>query len=86
MRAAFCYRGWRKRVSRTAKKGVPMKKPLLVGLGVLIAFAGAVFTLQGLGYVKGSAMTGATGWAVLGPLIALAGLAIAAVGLRGKVR
>jgi hypothetical protein len=63
-----------------------MKKPLLVGLGVLIAFAGVVFTLQGLDYIKGSAMTGATVWAVLGPVIALAGLVIAAVGLRGKVR
>ncbi|HUA27673.1 MAG TPA: hypothetical protein VMC03_02215 [Streptosporangiaceae bacterium] len=59
-----------------------MLKSLLVGVGLLITVAGIVFTLQGLGDIGGSAMSGVTFWAVAGPLIALAGLAIAAVGLR----
>lgn len=54
---------------------------LLVVLGALIGIAGIVWTLQGLGYVTGSFMTGATLWAVIGPLTALAGLALIALGL-----
>jgi len=53
-------------------------------VGVLIALAGIVFTLQGTGAVGGSAMSGNTFWAVAGPIIALAGLALAAVGLRRR--
>jgi hypothetical protein len=59
-----------------------MMKSLVVGVGLLIAVAGIVFTLQGLGDIGGSVMSGVTFWAVAGPLIALAGLVIAAVGLR----
>lgn len=54
---------------------------LLVAAGALIAIAGIIFTLQGLGYVGGSFMTGATAWAIIGPVIALAGLALIAAGL-----
>jgi hypothetical protein len=54
---------------------------LLVMAGALITIAGTVFTLQGLGYVTGSFMTGATAWALIGPVIALAGLALMAFGL-----
>jgi hypothetical protein len=58
-----------------------MKDTLLIGVGVLITIAGVVFALQGLGYVGGSVMSGVTFWAVAGPVIALAGIALAAVGL-----
>jgi hypothetical protein len=51
---------------------------------VLLALAGIVFTLQGTGAIGGSAMSGHTLWAVAGPIIALAGLALAAVGLRRR--
>ena len=54
---------------------------LLVTLGALIGVAGIVWTLQGLGYVTGSFMTGATLWAVIGPVTALAGLVLMAFGL-----
>ena len=57
---------------------------LLVGVGLLAAVAGVVFTLQGVGLIGGSVMTGSTFWAVAGPVIALAGLATAAVGLRRR--
>jgi hypothetical protein len=59
-----------------------MKSSLLIGAGSLITIAGVVFALQGLGYIGGSVMTGVTFWAVAGPIIALAGIAIAAVGMR----
>jgi hypothetical protein len=54
---------------------------LLVTLGALIGVAGIVWTLQGLGYVTGSFMTGATLWAVIGPVTAVAGFALIAFGL-----
>jgi hypothetical protein len=54
---------------------------LLVAAGALIAIAGIVWTLQGLGYVTGSFMTGATVWAIIGPVTAVAGLALIAFGL-----
>jgi hypothetical protein len=57
---------------------------LLVGAGLLIALAGVIFTLQGVGVIGGSFMSGTTTWAVAGPVIALAGLAIAVTGLRRR--
>ena len=35
-----------------------MKRALLVGVGVLVTLAGVIFTLQGLGAIGGSAMSG----------------------------
>ncbi len=61
-----------------------MKNGLLIGAGALITVAGIVFGLQGLGYIGGSSMTGVTFWAAAGPVIALAGLLIIAVGLRHR--
>lgn len=61
-----------------------MKSGLLIVVGVLIALAGIIFTLQGTGAMGGGAMSGNTFWAVAGPIIALAGLALAAVGLRRR--
>lgn len=53
-------------------------------LGVLLALAGVVWTVQGLGLVGGSFMTGASIWAVIGPVTALAGVAVAATGRRRR--
>jgi len=61
-----------------------MKNSLLIAAGVVITVAGVIFALQGLGYIGGSVMTGVTFWAVAGPLIALAGIALAAFGLRRR--
>jgi hypothetical protein len=63
-----------------------MKRIVLVVIGVLVALAGIIWTLQGLGYVNGSFMTGATLWAVIGPLVALIGLAMVAIGVRAGRR
>lgn len=55
-------------------------------LGVLAAAVGVVWTLQGLGYLGGSAMTGERLWAVIGPIVALGGLVLVAAGLRSRRR
>ena len=61
-----------------------MSRPLAVGIGSLIAVMGAIWTLQVLGYIGGSVMSGVTFWAVIGPVVALIGLAIAVWGLHGR--
>lgn len=71
-------------IERGREEAVVMKWLLLVGVGVLITLAGVVFTLQGAGVIGGSAMSGVTLWAVVGPVIAVVGLAVAAVGLRQR--
>jgi hypothetical protein len=61
-----------------------MRKTLPITLGVLMVVVGAVWTFQGLGYLKGSPMTGVQLWAVLGPLVAGLGVALTIVGVRGS--
>jgi hypothetical protein len=61
-----------------------MRRVVLVVVGVAAVLAGLVWTLQGLGYVGGSFMSGATVWAVIGPIVALAGLVLIALGLRAR--
>jgi hypothetical protein len=61
-----------------------MKRFLLAGLGTLMALVGIVWTLQGLGYIGGSGMSGVTVWAVVGPVVALIGLAVTVISTRGR--
>jgi len=63
-----------------------MRKTLPITIGVLMVVVGAVWTFQGLGYLKGSPMTGVQLWAVVGPIVAGLGVALAYVGLRGTGR
>ena len=63
-----------------------MRQIVLVVIGLVAALAGLVWTLQGLGYVGGSFMSGATVWAVIGPIVALIGLVLITLGLRGMRR
>jgi hypothetical protein len=63
-----------------------VKKGLFIVVGVIVALAGVLFTLQGLNVMGGSAMSGKTIWAVLGPVIAIVGLVVAGLGARqGRV-
>jgi hypothetical protein len=55
-------------------------------VGTLVALAGLLFTLQGFGVVSGSPMSNTTTWSVLGPIIALAGIAIAFAGWHWRKR
>ena len=74
------------RRARSAGKVGYKKQLALILIGALIALTGAVWTLQGLGYINGSFMTGATVWAIIGPVVLLAGLAIVVAGLRSRRR
>ena len=47
--------------------------PVLVG-GVLLIAVGLVWTLQGVGIIGGSVMSGSTMWAVIGPIVAIVGV------------
>jgi hypothetical protein len=60
-----------------------MKKVILIALGVLFTVAGVVWALQGLGYVGGSSMTGSSFWAIVGPIVAAAGVSLLYVTIRG---
>jgi len=53
-----------------------MKKTSIRVLGAILVVIGGVFTLQGLGYLAGSPMTGVTLWAVVGPVLALVGVVL----------
>ena len=57
---------------------------LLVAAGAVLTVAGVIFALQGVGVIGGSFMSGTTTWAVAGPVIALAGLALVILGLRRR--
>ena len=61
-----------------------MRTIIFAGVGALITLAGIIITLQGVGVIGGSAMSGTTFWAVAGPVIALIGLAIAVLSLRRR--
>ncbi|HEY2271549.1 MAG TPA: hypothetical protein VGH30_02140 [Jatrophihabitantaceae bacterium] len=63
-----------------------MRKPGLVVVGVVIALAGLVFTLQGVGVLTGSTMSNTTFWSVAGPVIIVIGLVVAVVAARGRFR
>jgi hypothetical protein len=57
-------------------------KRLLTGIGIALILFGVIFGLQGLGVIGGSAMSGKTTWAVIGPLMALVGIALVVGGGR----
>ncbi|MEU4528947.1 hypothetical protein AB0F49_12025 [Micromonospora ureilytica] len=63
-----------------------MRGWLTLTLGLLAVVIGAVWTVQGLGYVSGSVMTDQKIWAVVGPIVALAGLVVLWLGLRSRRR
>jgi hypothetical protein len=50
----------------------------------MLVAVGALWTVQGLGYVGGSAMSGVTLWAVVGPIVAVVGVLLAVWGGRRK--
>ena len=61
-----------------------MNKNLQAGLGVLLILVGLIWTLQGLGYLAGSVMTGVTFWAIVGPLVAIIGVLVVARAVRSR--
>jgi hypothetical protein len=53
---------------------------LWVVIGILLVLVGGLWTLQGLNVLGGSAMSGKTLWAVVGPIVAIAGAILAGYG------
>lgn len=59
-----------------------MNRSVLAPLGLVLVLVGLVWTAQGVGWLEGSPMTGETLWAVLGPLLVLAGVGLVVRGAR----
>lgn len=55
-------------------------------VGVLILLAGAVFAGQGLGFIRGSFMTGDMKWFWIGAIMVVLGVALGAGGFLGRPR
>ena len=54
---------------------------LTVG-GVVVFVVGVIFALQGFGVIGGGFMSGDSVWAIIGPVIAVAGLLLVLFGVR----
>jgi hypothetical protein len=61
-----------------------MRSRLFIAAGIVVIIVGAVFALQGFGVLGGSFMSNNHTYEVVGPLVALAGLVLAAFGLRHR--
>ena len=61
-----------------------MGRVIVIIVGVVVALFGTLFALQGFGVVGGSPMSDTTTWSVLGPVIALVGVAIAVSAARRR--
>jgi len=59
---------------------------LSMALGLLAVVIGAVWTLQGLNILTDSQMSDNKTWALVGPIVALAGLILIVAGLRRRAR
>ena len=55
-------------------------------IGVLALIAGVIWTLQGFNILGGSVMSGQRMWAIIGPIVAIVGLALLALSLVGRRR
>lgn len=61
-----------------------MGRIVALSLSALLIVVGVIWTLQGLGRLEGSPMTGVEFWAVVGPAVAGFGVALGIVALRGR--
>ena len=59
-------------------------RPARVVIAILLALVGAVWTLQGLGVIGGSAMSGTLFWAVVGVALIIGARAVVAAELRRR--
>ena len=61
-----------------------MRKRGLALVGIIAAIAGGVFTLQGVGILGGSFMSGSATWAVIGIALVIVGLVLYARATRTR--
>jgi hypothetical protein len=59
-----------------------MNRIVLLVVGAVLILMGVVWTLQGLDVLGGSAMSGQTLWAVVGPIVVIVGAVVLFRGLR----
>ncbi len=59
-----------------------MRSGVLAAVGVIVTIAGLIWALQGFGVIGGSFMSGDSVWAIIGPVVAAAGLVIIAIAVR----
>ena len=59
--------------------------PFLVP-GVILSGVGLVWTLQGLGILRGSVMSGSTLWATIGPIVLVVGLILIGIAIARRRR
>ncbi|HVB45850.1 MAG TPA: hypothetical protein VNF47_24510 [Streptosporangiaceae bacterium] len=57
-----------------------MPNRVITVAGIVLAIAGVIWALQGFDLIGGSFMSGNSVWAVIGPIVAAVGIAIAAIG------
>jgi hypothetical protein len=55
-----------------------------IAIGVLAVLAGLVWTLQGLNIMGGSAMSGDSTWAIVGPIVFVVGMLLFLFGVRRR--
>ena len=60
-----------------------MSRPVALVLGGILVVIGLIWFLQGIGVLGGSAMSGVVLWAVIGPIVAIAGIALIVRSRRG---
>jgi ABC-type dipeptide/oligopeptide/nickel transport system permease component len=53
-------------------------------IGVALVLIGCVWFGQGMGWIGGGAMSGVALWAIIGPVVALVGIALAVQATRAK--
>ena len=61
----------------------PMRIAIAI-LGVIVALFGLLWALQGFGVLGGSPMSNTTTWSIIGPIVALIGIALAVGAVRRK--
>lgn len=59
-----------------------MRSRVMAAVGVVATLAGAVFTLQGIGVLGGSFMSGSGTWAIIGIAMVAAGIMLYAAATR----
>ena len=79
---------WRghRRSCRTARSvaTLDVMRIAIMSVGIVIAAFGVLWALQGFGVVGGSPMSNTTTWSIIGPIVALVGIAVAGFGARKR--
>ena len=60
-----------------------MSRPVALVLGAILVVIGLIWFFQGIGVLGGSVMSGVVLWAVIGPIVAIAGIALIVRSRRG---